>query len=89
MSTVESDSAAAYPSPVEDWIGQGKLAEILGISPQTASARAAEGLLLRFQHGVEPCGRRKYSRTLVQQHIHRQWEKALERNEDSTDSAAG
>lgn len=49
----------------QDWINQAELAAMLGITPKTASVRARKGLLRQYEHGVEGCGRKKYSRQLV------------------------
>ncbi len=49
----------------QDWINQAQLAALLGITPKTASVRASKGLLRQYEHGVEGCGRKKYSRQLV------------------------
>ena len=53
------------PGP-DDWLTQAQLAELLAISQQTASERAKEGRLVRFEHGIDGAGRRRYSRHLVQ-----------------------
>lgn len=52
------------PDPCADWIDQGELAALLGISAKTASLRACRGELKQYEHCVPGCGRRKYSRAL-------------------------
>jgi hypothetical protein len=75
---------AAPPTPIprKDWICQRQLADILGISEHTASVRAKAGKLRRFEHGIPDCGRRIYSRTLVQRELEERWETAV-RNQDA------
>jgi predicted site-specific integrase-resolvase len=64
--------------PAHDWIYQLELAAQLGISPQTASAWAKAGRLRRYEHGVENCGRRRYSRWLVERERQRRLQQAVE-----------
>ena len=49
-----------------DWINQKQLAGLLRVTPKTASVWARRGWLLQYEHGVVGCGRRKYSRQLVE-----------------------
>ena len=53
------------PDPCSDWLNQRELAELIGCSERTASIRAGQGLLKRYEHGSPLGGRRKYSRRLV------------------------
>lgn len=55
-------------SPEKDWINQRSLAELLGIAAETASRWASRGKLQIFEHGMIGAGKRKYSRTLVQEY---------------------
>jgi len=78
--------AHAYQShPTEDWVEQKTLAGMLGVSEKTASAWAKAGRLLVFEHGFSCCGRRKYSRTLVERELARRWGQAIHRQ----DAASG
>ena len=63
------------PQP-QDWITQRELAGILRVSEKTASVWAKAGRLRVFEHGFEMCGRRRYSRTLVETAIHQCWSAA-------------
>jgi hypothetical protein len=66
------------PAPHKDWICQRQLANLLDISERTASVWASAGRLRRFEHGVEQCGRKKYSRRLVEREIHRRRQEAIQ-----------
>lgn len=70
------------PQPGTDWIYQRTLALTLGISQKTASVWAADGRLRKFEHGVPACGRRKYSKRLVQRELQRRWERATRAQDD-------
>lgn len=67
------------PSPTTDWLTQSELAELLGISERTASVWACAGKLRIYEHGVRGCGRRKYSRALVQRELDQRWSEAVDR----------
>ncbi|QDU76865.1 Helix-turn-helix domain protein [Bremerella volcania] len=69
------------PSPTTDWITQRELAELLGISERTASLWAKGGKLEPFKHGVKTCGRRKYSKSLVQRELNNRWDEAVARQD--------
>jgi hypothetical protein len=71
-------SSQAPPDPRADWCFQKNVSEALGISPQAASAKARAGELRHFEHGVRGCGRRKYSRALIQRELRRRWELAVQ-----------
>jgi hypothetical protein len=70
-------TSQAPPHPGSDWVCQKLVATELGISPQRASLKARAGELRRFEHGVPGCGRRKYSRALIQRELRRRWELAV------------
>ena len=72
------------PPPNGDWICQRDLAVLLGVSERTASIWAKAGRLRRFEHRFEDCGRRKYSRTLIDTE-RRRWEEAVRRQEELLD----
>ena len=65
--------------PRVDWLTQQDLAHLLGISVRTACAWAAAGRLHRFEHGFDACGRRKYSRQLVEREMRRGVEQVTRR----------
>ena len=48
------------------------------MSERTASLQAKAGQLRRYEHGIPTCGRRKYSRRLVELELERRWQIALE-----------
>lgn len=75
--------SVTLPPPAEDWIDQLEVAGMLGFSTTTASSWAKQGKLRVFEHGVVPCGRRKYSRSLVQRQIQRGWTQAVERQDEA------
>ena len=77
--TIESNT----PLPREDWICQAELAEMLGVSERTASIWARAGKLQQYEHGCQPCGRRKYSRKLVERKLALGWAAAVERQQMS------
>ena len=70
-------NATKTPPPSGDWICQRELANLFGVSQRTTSLRAAAGRLRRFQHGFPDCGRKKFSRTLVEREIEQRWERAV------------
>lgn len=72
-----SPDQAAPPDPGADWIYQSTVASALGISQRTASLWAREGRLRKFEHGVPACGRRKYSRRLVERELQMRWDRAV------------
>ena len=61
----------SLPTPVDDWITLTDLARHLGIGLSTASRWRSRGELDHLEHGFRPCGHRRYSRSLVNQHIRR------------------
>ncbi len=65
------------PDPRSDGICQKSLSEMFGYSERTASLLAKAGKLRRFEHGIPGCGRRKYSRRLVERELQRRWERAI------------
>ena len=67
------------PLPEFDWITQRELAGILGVSEKTASVWAKAGRLEIFAHGLNVCGRRRYSRSLLKNAIQCRRSAALER----------
>jgi len=76
------------PSPASDWISQRELAQILGVCERTASLWAKSGRLQPFEHGVAASGRKKYSKSLVQQELRRRrWDEAVARQISSTEAA--
>ena len=75
--TMPPHSSPAPPDPKSDWCCQRLVATALGISPQAASAKARAGELRHFEHGVPGCGRRKYSRALIQRELQRRWALAI------------
>ena len=82
-----------HPNPAADWITQRELAGILGVCARTASLWAKAGRLQPFEHGFIACGRRKYSRALVQHELRRRWDEATARQSSlagaATDSVPG
>ncbi len=70
-----------------DWINQRELAELLGTSPKTASVRAGQGSLRMFEHGLPACGRRKYSRSLVERAVRLGWEAAIRRQDEAASTS--
>ncbi len=64
-----------------DWICQRELADELCVSERTASIWASAGKLRQFEHGCRPCGRRKYSRKLVERKLAIGWAAAVERQQ--------
>jgi predicted site-specific integrase-resolvase len=77
------------PDLTHDWITQSALAELLGISERTASLWAAAGRLREFEHGCRQCGRRKYSRQLVERAIDHQWQEAVARQDELLNRQTG
>ncbi len=65
-----------------DWITQKELAAMLGISPKTASEWAKQGRLIRFEHGIDGAGRRRYSRHLVQREFQNCLDAAMQRQDE-------
>ena len=63
--------AEQLPLPVDDWITLTELSRYLGIAKSTASRSRRRGELAQFEHGFRPCGHRRYSRLLVEQHLRR------------------
>lgn len=76
--------STVIPSPTTDWITQRELAQVLGVSERTASLWAKAGRLEPFEHGVATCGRRKYSKTLVQRELNNRWDEAVTRQDSVT-----
>ena len=75
--------AEALPDPADDWICQRELAESLDVTEQTASLWAKQGKLRPFEHGITPCGHRKYSRSLLRRQVERGWAQAVERQDNA------
>lgn len=67
----------AMPDPRRDRICQRTLCGILGFSERTGSLQARAGELRRFEHGIPGCGRRKYSRALVERELQMRWDRAV------------
>jgi hypothetical protein len=74
------DKPVSSPDP-SDWVTQTQLAQLLGVSRQTASQWARAGKLASYEHGCPNCGRRKYSRTLVDRERELCWREALDRQD--------
>ena len=70
------------PAPNSDWMCQRELAELFGVSPRTASAWSKAGRLRQYEHRFENCGRRKYSRALIEKELQLRWGQAVQRQED-------
>ena len=73
------------PPPSSDWICQRDLAKLFGIVERTATIWAKAGRLRQYEHGIDNCGRRKYSRTLVDNDMQRQWGRAVRRQAELLD----
>jgi len=73
------------PVPSRDWICQRELAELFGVSQRTASAWSKAGRLRQYEHRFENCGRRKYSRGLVEKELRLRWVQAVQRQEELLD----
>jgi predicted site-specific integrase-resolvase len=71
------------PLPICDWLNQRELAQLLGVTERTASVWARRGHFRIYEHGVRGCGRRKYSRALLQHEIDQRWAEAVRRSESS------
>lgn len=71
----------SLPNPKADWLCQRDLAQFLAISEHTASVWAAAGRFRQYEHGMSNCGRRKYSRSLLERELTCRWEAAV-RNQD-------
>ena len=69
----------------DDWLCQREMADLLHISQRIASVWAADGKLRQYEHGFPQCGRRKYSRQLVERLIRRGWEEAIKRQDETLD----
>jgi len=74
------DKPVSSPDP-SDWVTQSQLAQLLGVSRQTASQWARAGKLASYEHGFSNCGRRKYSQTLVERERDLRWHEALQRQD--------
>ena len=57
--------------PADDWMSLGQLAELLGIGLSTASRWHRRGDFVRYEHGFRPCGRRRFSRSLIEAELRR------------------
>ncbi len=75
---MDQSRSGPVPEPGRDWITQRSLAAALGVSQRTASLWSGAGKLRRYEHGMPDCGRRKYSRALVERELRRRWEIALD-----------
>lgn len=75
--------------PQEDWINQRELAEILGITPETASRWASDGKLRVFEHGMIAAGKRKYSRQLVRDYQRMKIRQARKRMMQAIEEGSG
>ncbi len=73
----------ARSDPRSDGIFQRSVCAVFGVSERTGSLWARQGKLRRFEHGIPGCGRRKYSRTLVERELQRRWENAVQAQEAS------
>ena len=73
------------PLPPIDWICQRQLAELLAVSERTASIWAKAGRLRPYEHGFRNCGRRKYSRCLVETELQHRWDQAVRRQAELLD----
>src|SRR3954447_24396744 len=74
---MDAGTTGRVPDPASDWISQRGLAALLGVSERTASLWARAGRLRCYEHGVENCARRPYSRQLVERERQRRWEAAV------------
>jgi hypothetical protein len=81
----ELPAVCGRPIPQADWICQQDLAELLYISSRTAANWAAAGELAQFEHGFPSCGRRRYSRLLVERALQRRWQEAIQRQDKLLD----
>jgi len=61
---------------------------MLGVSSRTASLWASAGKLRHYEHGFPNCGRRKYSKALVELEMQTQWDRAVDRQRSLLTSAA-
>ena len=78
----EADDPRPQLDPVIDWIDQKGLAALLGVTPHTAAKWAKAGRLRRYEHGVDACGRRRYSRLLVFREQRHRLEQAIRRQDE-------
>ena len=79
---LEADDPRQQPVPALDWLDQKSLAELLGVTAHTAAKWAKAGRLRRYEHGVDACGRRRYSRLLVFREQRRRLEQAIRRQDE-------
>jgi len=70
------------PDPRDDGICQRTLCDILCVSERTGSILARQGKLSRFENGIPGCGRKKYSRRLVERELQRRWERAVREQDE-------
>ena len=79
---LEADDAGPQPVPALDWIDQKGLASLLGVTPHTAAKWAKAGRLRSYEHGVDTCGRRRYSRMLVFREQRHRLEQAIRQQDE-------
>lgn len=82
-SDVHHQPLTSQDEPATDWLNQKELARLLGISTKTASVHARQGKLRVYEHGVPACGRRKYSRALVERVKALGWQSAIRRQDET------
>ncbi|WZO96112.1 hypothetical protein EP7_003094 [Isosphaeraceae bacterium EP7] len=66
------------PDPRTDAICQREVAALFGVSERTASLQARAGRLRSYENGIPNCGRRKYSRLLVELELEGRWNRAVQ-----------
>ena len=84
----QSQPFVSRNGPATDWLNQRELAELLGISTKTASLHARRGKLRVYQHGVHGCGRKKYSRALVERVQSLGWQAAIRLQDEASPESA-
>jgi hypothetical protein len=78
---LEADDPRPQLVPALDWITLKGLAALLGVTPHTAAKWARAGRLRRYEHGVDACGRRRYSRMLLLREQQHRLEQAIRRQD--------
>lgn len=81
MKKREKPGSGQRPVPQDDWINQHALAELLSVCPRTVGNWDAAGKLAQFEHGFPSCGRRRFSRRLVERALQRRWAEAIRRQD--------
>ena len=86
---LEANDPTPQLVPALDWITQKDLAELLGVTAHTAAKWAKKGRLTRYEHGIDVCGRRRYSRMLVLREQRRRLELAIRRQDEQLAERGG